>query len=326
MGKKIIIVHSYPNTQKQLDVLSECLDALKNTDYDTMLVSHYPVSADVYKKATYFLFDEDNEMLPEGEFPSYYYNMDGFQATINLPGHTLPIVRSMKKSITFAKALEYDFFWFMEADCIFSDEDLTKFDNLQKQMFIEDKQLIFFKPNGFREHMFNSQVYETLIFGGSPVYFLAKWTPPSTLGEWRANEMSHMLEYDFFVKYKNTEEDYLILDQHSSEYFDKSRINIFRYGAFICESLYYDDDHVTIFRFNAFYNQNTYKTFTRVNGVNNGDSFFCKGCYTHTTYSLNGDTIEIDVYEDDTFAYTKTFLLTKENIPLFHKHGSFKLN
>jgi hypothetical protein len=118
--------------------------------------------------------------------------MDGFQATINLPGHTLPIVRSMKKSITFAKALEYDFFWFMEADCIFSDEDLTKFDNLQKQMFIEDKQLIFFKPEGFREHRFNSEVYETLIFGGSPLHFLAKWTPPSTLEEWRTGDMSHM--------------------------------------------------------------------------------------------------------------------------------------
>ena len=323
---KLIILHSYPNTQKQLDVLSKCLGALEKTDYDTMLVSHYPVPADVYRKATYYLFDEDNEMLPEGEFPCYYYNMDGFQATINLPGHTLPITRSMKKSITFAKALEYDFFWFMEADCIFSDEDLIKFDNLQKQMFIDGKQLVFFKPEGFREHRFNSQVYETLIFGGSPLYFLAKWTPPVTLEDWRASDMSHMLEYDFYLKYKSTEENYLILNQHSSEYFSSSQINIFRYGAFLCEALYTDDDTVTIFRYNAFYNQNTYKTRTKVNGEIVNEAFFCKGCYAHSTHELNGDVFEIDVYEDDTFSYTKTFLLAKENVYSFIKRGTFKIN
>jgi len=325
MGEKIIILHSYPNTQKQLDVLSECLDVLKKTDYDTMLVSHYPVPADVYKRATYYLFDEDNEMLPEGEFPPYYYNMDGFQATINLKGHTLPITRSMKKSITFARALRYDFFWFMEADCIFSDEDLIRFDNLRQQMSKEDKQLVFFKPEGFREHVFNSQVYETLIFGGSPLYFLAKWTPPATLNEWRLSNMSHMLEYDFYLKYKNSESDYLILPQHSSEYFSSSQINIFRYGAFLCEALYNSEDTATIFRYNAFYNQNTYKTVTRLNGVVVNEAFFCKGCYSHSTHRLNGDIFEIDVYEDDKYGYTKTFVLTEENLNLFKKRGTFTI-
>lgn len=322
---KLIILHSYPNTQKQLDVLSECLDVLGKTDYDTMLVSHYPIPADVYKKATYFLFDQDNEMLPEGEFPPYYYNMDGFQATINLPGHTLPITRSMKKSIAFARTLKYDFFWFMEADCIFSDEDLVRFDALREQMFAEDRYLVFFKPKDFREHRFNSQVYETLIFGGSPLYFLAKWTPPATLEEWRIGDMSHMLEYDFYVKYSEFENEYLVINEHSSEYFNTSQINIFRYGAFICEALYNSDSTVTIFRFNAFYNKNTYKTTTKINGQVVAEAFFCKGCYSHSTHELNGDVFEIDVYEDDKYGYTKTFLLAEENLSLFIKRGTFKL-
>jgi hypothetical protein len=324
--KKLIILHSYPNTEKQLEVLSECLEVLKKADYDTLLVSHYPISADVYKRATYFLFDEDNEMLPEGEFPSYHYNIDRFQATINLPGHTLPITRSMKKSITFARALKYEFFWFMEADCIFSDEDLIKFDNLRKQMFEEDKQMIYFKPKGFREHRFNSQVYETLIFGGLPIYFLAKWTPPSTLVEWRESDMSHMLEYDFYLKYKKSEDCYLIVDEHSSDYFTSSQINVFRYGAFICEALYTDNENVVIFRYNAYYNKNTYRTVTKVNDAVLDESFFCKGCYTHSTHSLNGDIIQIDVYEDDKYGYTKTFTLSKENLELFKKKGTFKIN
>lgn len=324
--KKLVILHSYPNTEKQQTVLSECLDALKKTNYDTMLVSHYPVPSDVYKKATYYLFDEDNEMLPEGEFPSYHYNMEGFQATINFPGHTLPITRSMKKSITFARALRYDFFWFMEADCIFSDNDLIRFDALRKQMFDEGKHMIFFKPRDFREHMFNSQVYETLIFGGSPICFLSKWEPPSTLGEWRVSNMSHMLEYDFYIKFKQSENDYLLIDQHSSDYFNTSQINIFRYGAFICDALYHSDETVTIFNFNAYYNKNTYKTVTKLNGNLFSEDFFCKGCYKHSTHGLNGDEFTIDIYEDDIYSYTKTFLLTKENLPSFIKRGTFKFN
>lgn len=321
--EKIIIVHSYPNTEKQMDVLSSCIDILRKTDYHIMLVSHYPVPPEVYKKAHYYLFDEDNTLLPEGEFPPYYYSMEGFQAVITLPGHTLPITRSMRKSVTFAKALGYKFFWFMEADCLFSDEDLVKYDELRDRMFKEEKDMVFFKPEGFREHVFNSQVYETLIFGGNPTYFVAKWKLPTTLEEWRAGEMSHMLEYDFYVKFKDDEHNYLIINDHSSTYFGSSEINIFRYGAFICEALYLNDDHVVILRFNSSYNQNTYKTVTRVDGVYAAESFFCKGCYEHSAHQLNGAVLEIDVFEDDKYGYTKTFKLSKDNIAEFQKRGKF---
>jgi hypothetical protein len=319
----IIIIHSYPNTEKQMSVLSECIDILNKTDYHLMLVSHYPVPPEVYKKVNYFIFDEDNTLLPEEEFPSYYFNMDGFQAVVNFPGHTLPITRSMRKSVTIAKSLGYEFFWFMEADCLFSDGDLIKFDELRERMFKEEKDMMFFKPKDFREHVFNSQVYETLIFGGKPTYFVAKCKLPTSLEEWRNSNMSHMLEYDFYVKFGDSEKDYLIIDDHSSTYFGDSRINIFRYGAFICEALYFDDDSVMIFRFNLNYNQNTYKTVTRIGDVPVAEAFFCKGCYEHSKHDLNGTIMHIDVYEDDKYSYTKTFVLSKENIEIFKKRGKF---
>lgn len=321
--EKIIILHSYPNTEKQLNVLSECIDILRKTDYHVMLVSHYPVPPEVYKKTHYYLFDEDNTLLPEGEFPSYYFDLGGFQAVVNFPGHTLPITRSMRKSVTIAKALGYSFFWFMEADCLFSNSDLVKYDALRTQMIREEKDMVFFKPEGFREHMYNSQVYETLIFGGNPTYFIAKCKLPTTLDEWRVSNMSHMLEYDFYVKFKDSENDYLIINDHSSTYFGDSRINIFRYGAFICEALYLDDDSVMILRFNLNYNQNTYRTVTKVNGEVVAEAFFCKGCYEYSQHPLNGITLDIEVFEDDLYSYTKTFTLSKENLPLFQKRGKF---
>jgi hypothetical protein len=138
--------------------------------------------------------------------------------------------------------------------------------------------------------------------------------------------MSHMWEYDFYVKYKSNESEYLILNQHSSEYFNSSQINIFRYGAFLCEALYSSDTTITIFRYNAFYNQNTYKTVTKLNDVIVNEAFFSKGYYTHSTHQLNGDIFEIDVYEDDKYGYTKTFVLTEKNLDLFKKKGTFNIS
>jgi len=324
--KKLIILHSYPNNKKQLDVLSTCLDILKKTDYDIMLVSHYPIPHSVYKKANYYIFDEDNTLLPEEASPPLHYDFEDFQINLRAKNHALAITRSMRKSISFAKVLGYDFFWFMEADCHFSDNDLIRFDALRDQMFIEEKDMVFFKPKDFREHMFNSQVYETLIFGGKPLYFLTKWKQPITINEWMESKMNHMLEYDFYIKYKEDEIDFLIINEHSSDYFNSSDINIFRYGSFICEAVYYNNEQVVIFRYNSTYNKNVYKTVTKLDGIQVDESHFCKGCYTYSFHDVRGARFDIDIYENDVYSHTKTFILTEENLPSFRKKGVFKFN
>lgn len=311
--KKIVILHSYPNTTKQLSVLSECLDIYKKTDYDVFLVSHFPVPAEVYKKANYYLFDEDNEMLPAGVFPTqHYYDVSGYRAVMAFKGHALAITRSMRKSISFVKSLGYDFFWFSEADCLLSDKDLEKLNGLRDTLISEDKSMIYFKPEGFKDPRNNSYVYETLLFGGIPTYFLAKFKPPTNLEEWTASDMDSMLEYSFYKKFSADEEDFVIINDHSSTYFSDSQINIFRYEQFVCEVLDNGiENSITLFLHNVNYNKSTHKTIIKLNGEKVDDSFFWPGFWSYKYYPLNGDTLEVEIYHDDLYSHTKTFLLNK---------------
>lgn len=309
--KKIVILHSYPNTIKQLDVLSRCLDIHKKSDYDVMLVSHFPVPSEIYKKANYYLFDEDNEMLPAGAFPTqHFYDVGGYRAIISYKGHALPITRSMKKSISFIKSLGYEFFWFSEADCLLSDSDMAKLDQLRFRMFNEDKSMVYFKPETFRDERNNSYVYETLLFGGIPTYFLAKFKPPVNLEEWVSMDMDAMLEYSFYKKFKDDEKEFVIINDHSSTYFSDSEINIFKYGQFACEILENDiENTVVLFLHNVIWNPSNYKVIIKLNGQQIEEALFVSGFWFYRVYPLNGDLLEVDVYHEDVYSHTKTFLL-----------------
>jgi hypothetical protein len=323
--KKIVILHSYPNTARHINVLSECIDIFKKTEYDVLLVSHYPVPAEIYKKADYYLFDTDNSMLPGGQFlTQHFFDINGHRAILAYEGHALAITRSMRKAISFVKGIGYDFFWFSEADCLLSEPDLEKLNNLYQKMIDEDKNMIYFKPADFKDERHDSHVYETLLFGGDPSYFLARFKPPTTLEEWLSMNMDPMLEYSFYSKFKDHEEDYIIINDHSSNYFNDSQINIFRYNQFVCELLNNgSSDNITLFLTNAYYNKFIYNTITKINGVEIDNRFFCKGCWYYNNHPLDGSLLEIEIYEDEMYSHTKTFLLTKDTLSSLK--GTFKL-
>lgn len=312
--KKIIILHSYPNTPRRLKVLSECIDIFKKTDYDVFLVSHYPVPSEVYKKAHYYLFDEDNSMLPGGEFLTqhYMYNSN-YKAILASKGHALAISRSIKKSVSFVKNLDYDFFWFCEADCLMSDEDLIKFDSLRESMFSNNKHMVYFKPNSFRDQKHGSLVYETVMFGGKPNYMLNKFSPPTSLEEWKNLKLDPMLEYVFYEKFRDTENEYIIIDDHSSNYFNTSKINVFYYREFVCDILKTESENsVVLFTNNSNISSSIYTVVIKLNGVEVNKDVFCRGCWQYKFYDLDGSSLELDIYEDDVYAFTKEYKLTKD--------------
>jgi hypothetical protein len=193
-------------------------------------------------------------------------------------------------------------------------------------MFEEDKDMIYFKPKTFREYVHNSEVYETLIFGGRPSYFLAKWKLPTTLEEWVSSDMSHMLEYDFYRRFKEDEKDFIIIDEHSETYFNTSKINIFRYGQFACDILenLTTPGTVTLFMHNVSYSKSTYNATLTVNGELIDEMGFCIGGWSHRSFDLNEDVLTVKIYEDQLYSHTKTFILSNENLSLFSKRGTFR--
>ena len=182
--KKVIIISSYATTPEKEETLIDCIDKVSHRGYDVILTSHYPVPDYIQKKVNYCIYDSENILLPYSISPSFWIDNDQFELEVNINSHNLTICRNILNGVGLSKIMKYDFFFFMESDNIFSDDDFIKLDDLSNQMLLNNKHLIFFKNQWISEYGESHVNYETLIFGGEVNYFLDNMPLPSTISEY----------------------------------------------------------------------------------------------------------------------------------------------
>jgi hypothetical protein len=215
-----------------------------------MLTSHYPVPDYIQKKVNYCIYDSDNILLPYNISPSFWIDNDIFELEVNINSHNLTICKNMLNGIGLSKILKYDFFFFMESDNIFSDDDFIRLDDLSNQMLINNKHLIFFKNQWISEHNEHHINYETLIFGGEVNYFLENMSLPSTIEEYiqmyspnRDALYNIILEKIFFNKLSHLEDEIFIINESSKNFFTSSIINKY-FITNICDVVINNDDYI----------------------------------------------------------------------------------
>jgi hypothetical protein len=327
--KKIVIIDTYPCTPLQEDILIECIMRLKPMGYSIMVVSHYPVSAKIQKLVNYYIYDDKNYFLPPDMTPHFWFDTDAFYVRIFNSGHSLAITRNIQTSLNLAKSMGYEFFYFVEFDVLFGNNDLVALNAFSEQMIAEQKKMVFFKPLTFIEC--GSHVYETLLFGGDVNYFLDKFQPPIDLDDWHQKKMGYTLELSFFEKLKEWEADFVIIPVHSSEYFKQSRVNVFRYGlsaALILNNLHTNQPvlFVTNSQFNSFdYFVKAYLNDVLIlqNRVGLSEWLLRNLSYDGSTLEIHTFDSEID-YNNNTNANIKTFVLSPDNSQIFQKNGDIK--
>ena len=59
MKKQLLIVGSYPSTEKTENILKSMLESVNN-DFDVLLAAHCPVSKEIQSMVKYFVYDSDN--------------------------------------------------------------------------------------------------------------------------------------------------------------------------------------------------------------------------------------------------------------------------
>lgn len=328
--KNIVIIDTFPSNKIQEDILIQCIEKLKPLGYDTMLVSHYPVNSDIQRLVNYYIFDDKNDFLPSHLSPFYFMYTDSFDVKVYNGGHALAITRNMSRSINFAKSMGYEYFVFMEFDILFHENDLKVLDGLRQQMVDENKKMVFFKPIDFIEC--GSHVYETLLFGGYCDFFLDKLQPPIDVDDWLNKKMGYTLEVAFFEKFSEFENQYIILPDHSHNYFAESKVNVFRYGLFICELLDNEtnENQPCLFIHNSHVSPN--EKFVR---IWHGDTLIIDGKIGKSEWRLHyltydNNLINISIFESEMDylnqenVTNKRFILKKENINLYRNKGNIK--
>lgn len=326
--KTLFIVSTYPSSRKHLETLSDCIDGIKQNGHDVLIVSHLQIPQDIVNKVEYCIYDYNNTFLPPQYSPFFWYKTPSVELEIYNAGHPLPICRNMKTGINMAKALGYDYFVFTESDVIFSKKDISQLEYLLFWMEQNNKKMLFFRPEQYRGTN-NSYVYETLLFAGQTDFFINTFSPPIDLTEWMNNGMAYTLEQTFYEKFAFGESEYIIINEHSSEYFTTSKVNVNRYGLFNVEMLgnMTNEEEPTLF-----INNSLIEVCTKYIYVYENEELYMylnlsNGQYWFKQYNFDGRSIRVMVYDDEDkhyLSFEKTFVLNPDNKNLFATKGKLK--
>jgi hypothetical protein len=307
--KKLIVIGAYPNTPKKEEVLKSEISSLKHLGFDFMLVSHYPISSEIQGMVDYYIYDKNQTLTPLDKATYNWFQTNLFILRVNNSRHALPICQNMSNAFKFAEINNYDFVFFTENDNIFSYEDSIKISKLVGDAILNDKSAIFFKPNNYLDN--NSMVYETQIFGIQPKRFNEIFKLPLT-GE---NFFSHpeypiSLELGFYNSLNSFEKEFLIIDQHSSNYFNSSQINIFRMEHFIVDLLHNSNNNEEPILF--FQNRNGDKECRIVVKINDeviADTPVHPHVWSYQGFSYDNQKLRVEVYIDGTLEIIREYTL-----------------
>jgi len=327
--KTLFIVGTYPTNKKQSKVLGDCVKAIKDGGFDVLVTSHIDIDKSLFEYIDYYIYDKDNSFLPSEFTPTFWVTSGDFYIQIFNGGHTLPICRNMKNGVHFAKARGYDAFVFMESDVIMSEIDMETLKDYTLSIANDGKEMFFFRPEEYRGTN-NSYVYETLLFGGKTQFFIDNMALPTNIQEWVAANMGFTLEQTFYEKMHHHENKFLIINDHSSNVFLDSQVNVFRYGLFNCEMIYNEcvESEPVLFVTNSFIDENPKYVDVFVDGKLSQHTLL-KGQYWFGSYKIGEvENVEVKVYEDEDKAelyYHKSFVISEENLTEFRKKGTIKL-
>jgi hypothetical protein len=328
--KTIFIIGTYPTNDEQYDVLRKCIESIKKRGHDVMVVSHNPISTwGIYNLVDYGIYDRDNSFLPSYMTPHFWTVTDKFHIQIFNGGHTLPICRNMKNGVELAKARGYDAFVFMESDIIMSEIDMETLESYIESIANDGKEMFFFRPEEYRGTN-NSYVYETLLFGGKLQFFIDNMNLPTNLDEWHKYQMGFTLEQTFYEKLCQHEKKFLIINDHSSNVFLDSQVNLFRYGLFNCKMIYNEvcPDEPVLFINNSFLDEKPKYVCINVDGKKT-QFVLQKGEHWFGSYKIGKDvSVDVDVYEDDKMTnsyFYEYYSIKEENILKFRENGIIKL-
>lgn len=319
---RAVIIDTYPSGNREKAILKDCIASYKNSGWATVVVTHFPVDMREID-ADYIIYDKNNEFLPAHYTPFYWLQNAGFRVEIYNAGHTLPICRNLSHALNLCRSVGITEFIFTEADVILTEADRQKLFSLMDTMREEGKEMLFFRPEEYRD-CGGSYVYETLLFGGNTDYFLNTFRPPLNLEEWLAIPMGYTLELSFYERFSHDETKFLLIHDHSSNYFTESEVNLLRYGLFNCELVHNekDSEKPILFIMNSLISGKPMSV-EITHGKNINHVILHKNQYWINSYERSNDTIRVLVKDGEEHFLEKSFYLNTDP-EVLKKKGNIK--
>jgi len=219
--KSAFIISSYPSNQQKIDYLKKTIESVKNIGFDIILTTNYPIKdEEIYNSVDYFIFDKvDVKSFTElGIILSWGWRSqinDNFIVSKRFDNaYHFDIYRCIYNAVGILNTLKYDFFYYLEGDSFLNQSELDNLISRRNEMFEKNKNMIF-----AQHHVDGAgggyEMYQTMLFGGKPSYFLDKVKIPYDLQSWLTieNLNRNQLELHFYNELKSHSDEMLILNK-----------------------------------------------------------------------------------------------------------------
>jgi hypothetical protein len=145
--KEIILLGTWPNLDSRIKLTKDTIDSLKPLGRKIMLLSHYPVDADIQRMVDYYIYDEHNPLTYHSYYTRFYRYTDDFHAEININGlknsnQSLTVLINLFNGAKAAKALGYETFFYTTYDVILDPRDIPQ---VEKAFDINAKEPYMYK-------------------------------------------------------------------------------------------------------------------------------------------------------------------------------------
>lgn len=140
--EECIVLGTYPNLKERVRLTKETIQSLKPLGRKIILVSHYPVDADIQRMVDYYIYDAHNPLTHHSYYTRFYNDQPDYFAEININGlkdtnQTPPVLTNLFNGAKAAKELGFNRFFYTTYDIILDERDVDAIN----QAFKTDKKL-----------------------------------------------------------------------------------------------------------------------------------------------------------------------------------------
>jgi hypothetical protein len=229
--KNVIIINSYANTDERKSVLINCINQLKKLNIDIILISNYQDDNNVQSLTDYYLYDDDNFLLPKDKSPLNWFADDKETVHVFHGGTSYIVYKNICTSISFAKNLQYKNFLYLEFDVDFSESDIDKIDIILNQCLVDVKMWMC------NFESYDIPAIESRLFAGNVDFFLENFILVKSIDDWYNkypfSTTSDTLEYIFPKLVNHINESIHFTNTSVGEFFNSSKLDIFSARSFI---------------------------------------------------------------------------------------------
>jgi hypothetical protein len=127
--EECIILGTYPNIKDRVQWTKDTINSLKPLGRKIILVSHYPVDADIQRMVDYYIYDAHNPLTHHSYYTRFYNDHPDYFAEININGlkdsnQSLTVLTNMFNGAKAAKELGFNRFFYTTYDVVLDDADI----------------------------------------------------------------------------------------------------------------------------------------------------------------------------------------------------------